>query len=156
MHAFAVISTDRVQNHDHLNLCITWFNFYHQVFKYRVLTEGRGSWEDNIWFKHNITQYSMTFIDTQVQAIQYILESTLSKSVSCVMSQSWLYALCDTLSICDGEQQITTRKETKAMKYKENIINEINWFEKEKVNPWRRWLFFIVMHGKYKCKNLFS
>ena len=47
------------------------------------------------------------------------------------LSQSWLYALYDTLSICDGEQQITTRKETKAMKHKTEYNNEINWIESE-------------------------
>ena len=49
------------------------------------------------------------------------------------LSQSWLYALYHTLSICDGEQQITTRKETKNMKHKteQNKINEINWTESE-------------------------
>ena len=45
------------------------------------------------------------------------------------LSQSWLYALYDTLSICDGEQQTTTRKETKTMKHKTeyNKWNKLNW-----------------------------
>ena len=49
------------------------------------------------------------------------------------LSQSWLYALYDTLSICDGEQQITTRKETKIMKHKTEYDkwNKLNWIESE-------------------------
>ena len=46
------------------------------------------------------------------------------------LSQSWLYALYDTLSICDGQQQITTRKETKTMKHKTEY-NKWNWKKSE-------------------------
>ena len=84
-----------------------------------------------MYWLHNIT-----FIDTQVQAIQYILERTFVEvSIMCQLglSQSWLHALYDTLSICDGEQQITTRKETKIMKHKTEYDkwNKLNWIESE-------------------------
>ena len=76
-------------------------------------------------------QHNIMFIDTEVHVLQYILELTLSKSVSICqsrLSQSWLYALHDTLSICDGEQQITKR-ETKIMKHKIRYDkwNKLNW-----------------------------
>ena len=70
------------------------------------------------------------------------------------LSQSWLYALYDTLSICDGEQQVTTRKEAKTFNIKQNMINEINWIEKSDLtHDGDNWIYFIVMHSKYKCKN---
>ena len=64
-----------------------------------------------------ITEQNITFIDTQVQAIQYILESTSSKSVSCVnkgcVSPDYMPSTIHCQFAMANEQQITTRKEAK-------------------------------------------
>ena len=83
--------------------------------------------------RHNTTQDKITFIDTQVQALQYILQyiNIIEVSIMCQwgLSQSWLYTLYDTVPICDGEQLNTTRIETKNMKHKPKYDkwNLLNW-----------------------------
>ena len=82
--------------------------------------------------RHNTTQDKITFIDTQVQALQYILQyiNIVEVSIMCQwgLSQSWLYTLYDTVPICDGELN-TTRIETKNMKHKPKYDkwNLLNW-----------------------------
>ena len=78
----------------------------------------------------------ITFIDTQVQAIQSILELTLSKSASCVnlgwVSPDYMPSTIRCHFAMANNKSQQEKKQT-PWNIKQNIINEINWIEKSEL-----------------------